>query len=102
MDQYLAAQKAYDDFKRSIDERYNEGIVAERNTRENLAYQEKTNDLKYKQLKEDMNRNIEKISENRSLASESARDKNYLQDKLDDLKENLLKLDLKLVRSKMR
>lgn len=96
MDQYLAAQKAYDDFKRSIDERYNEGIVAERNTRENLAYQEKTNDLKYKQLKEDMNRNIEKISENRSLASESARDKNYLQDKLDDLKRELTEIGLEI------
>ena len=46
MDQYLSAQKSYDDFKRSLDERYNQGIIQERNTRENLAYQEEATDLK--------------------------------------------------------
>lgn len=56
MDQYLSAQKSYDDFKRSLDERYNQGIIQERNTRENLAYQEEATDLKYKQLQDDLNK----------------------------------------------
>ena len=83
MDQYLAAQKSYDDFKRSIDERYNQAIVAERNTRENLAYQEEATDLKYKQLQDDIDKNRNKIAENRALAINSSRQKNNLQNQLD-------------------
>lgn len=89
MDQYLAAQKSYDDFKRSIDERYNQAIVAERNTRENLAYQEEATDLKYKQLQDDIDNNRNKIAENRALAINSSRQKNYLQNQLDNAKRDL-------------
>lgn len=96
MDQYLAAQKSYDDFKRSIDERYNQGIVAERNTRENLAYQEEATDLKYKQLQEDMDSNRNKIAENRALAINSSRQKNYLQNQLDNAKRDLTEIGIKI------
>lgn len=94
MDQYLAAQKSYDDFKRSIDERYNQGIVAERNTRENLAYQEEATDLKYKQLQEDMDSNRNKIAENRALAINSSRQKDYLQNQLDDEKRRMTEISI--------
>ncbi|WP_062551347.1 efflux RND transporter periplasmic adaptor subunit [Peptoniphilus phoceensis] len=96
MDQYLAAQKSYDDFKRSIDERYNQGIVAERNTRENLAYQEEATDLKYKQLQEDMDSNRNKVAENRALAISSSRQKNYLQNQLDNAKRDLTEIGIEI------
>lgn len=96
MDQYLAAQKSYDDFKRSIDERYNQGIVAERNTRENLAYQEEATDLKYKQLQEDMDSNRNKIAENRALAINSSRQKNNLQNQLDNAKRDLTEIGIEI------
>lgn len=73
MDQYLAAQKSYDDFKRSLDEAYNQGMVAEKSTKENLAYQEEATDLKYRQLQDDMNKNANKIADNRALAADKAR-----------------------------
>ena len=79
MDQYLAAEKSYNDFKRSIDERYNQGLVAEKGSRESLAYQEEATDLRYKQLLDDINKNRDKISENKSLASGASRSKDYLQ-----------------------
>lgn len=94
MDQYLAAQKSYDDFKRSIDERYNQAIVAERNTRENLAYQEEATDLKYKQLQDDMDKNRNKIAENRALAINSSRQKDYLQNQLDDEKRRMTEISI--------
>ncbi|MGF0095319.1 efflux RND transporter periplasmic adaptor subunit [Peptoniphilus sp. SGI.035] len=86
MDQYLAAQKAYDDFKRSIDEKYNQGIVAEGDTKENLAYQEEAASLKYKQLQDDMNKNANKISENRAIASDKSKKTSYLQNSLENEK----------------
>lgn len=96
MDQYLAAQKSYDDFKRSIDERYNQGIVAERNTRENLAYQEEATDLKYKQLQEDIDNNRNKVAENRALSINSSRQKNYLQNQLDNAKRDLTEIGIEI------
>lgn len=96
MDQYLAAQKSYDDFKRSIDERYNQGIVAERNTRENLAYQEEATDLKYRQLQEDMDSNRNKIAENRALSINFSRQKNYLQNQLDNAKRDLTEIGIEI------
>lgn len=96
MDQYLAAQKSYDDFKRSIDERYNQAIVAERNTRENLAYQEEATDLKYKQLQDDMDKNRNKIAENRALAINSSRQKNNLQNQLDNAKRYLTEIGIEI------
>ncbi|MDU5806712.1 MAG: efflux RND transporter periplasmic adaptor subunit [Peptoniphilus harei] len=96
MDQYLAAEKSYNDFKRSIDERYNQGLVSEKGTRENLAYQEEATDLRYKQLVEDLNKNRDKISENRSLAYDASRSKDYLQADLDNAKRRLTEIGIEI------
>ena len=96
MDQYLAAEKSYNDFKRSIDERYNQGIVAEKDSRQNLAHQEEASDLRYKQLVEDLNSNKNKIAENRSLARASSRDKDYLQSDLDNAKRRLTEIGIEI------
>lgn len=96
MDQYLSAQKSYDDFKRSLDERYNQGIIQERNTRENLAYQEEATDLKYKQLQDDLNKNANKISDNRAMASDKSRQSAYLQNELDNEKRKLTELGISI------
>ena len=96
MDQYLAAEKSYNDFKRSIDERYNQGIVAEKDSRQNLAHQEEATDLRYKQLVDDLNSNKNKIAENRSLARASSRDKDYLQSDLDNAKRRLTEIGIEM------
>lgn len=96
MDQYLSAQKSYDDFKRSLDERYNQGIIQERNTRENLAYQEEATDLKYKQLQDDLNKNANKISDNRAMAADKSRQSAYLQNELDNEKRRLTELGISI------
>lgn len=96
MDQYLAAQKSYDDFKRSLDESYNQGLVAEKSTRENLAYQEEAIDLKYRQLQDDMNKNANKIADNRALAAEKSRQEAYLQNALDNEKRRLTELGISI------
>ena len=96
MDQYLAAKKSYNDFKRSIDERYNQGLVAEKGSRESLAYQEEATDLRYKQLVDDLNKNRDKISENKSLASGASRSKDYLQADLDNAKRRLTEIGIEI------
>lgn len=96
MDQYLAAQKSYDDFKRSLDESYNQGLVAEKSARENLAYQEEATDLKYKQLQDDMNNNANKIADNRALASEKSRQEVNLQNALENEKRRLTELGISI------
>ncbi|MDU3009843.1 MAG: biotin/lipoyl-binding protein [Peptoniphilus harei] len=96
MDQYLSAQKSYDDFKRSLDERYNQGIIQERNTRENLAYQEEATDLKYKQLQDELSNNANKISDNRAMASDKSRQSAYLQNELEDTKRKLTELGISI------
>lgn len=96
MDQYLAAEKSYNDFKRSIDERYNQGLVAEKGSRESLAYQEEATDLRYKQLVDDINKNRDKISENKSLASGASRSKDYLQADLDNAKRRVTEIGIEI------
>lgn len=96
MDQYLAAQKSYDDFKRSLDESYNQGLVAEKSARENLAYQEEATDLKYRQLQDDMNKNANKIADNRALAADKSRQEAYLQNALDNEKRRLTELGISI------
>ena len=96
MDQYLAAEKSYNDFKRSIDERYNQGIVAENHSRQNLAHRGEATDLRYKQLVEDLNNNRDKIAENRSLARDSSRSKDYLQSDLDNAKRRLTEIGIEI------
>ena len=102
MDQYLAAQKSYDDFKRSLDEAYNQGMVAEKSTRENLAYQEEATDLKYRQLQDDMNKNANKIADNRALAADKARQESYLQNALDNEKRRLTELGISIKEEQAR
>ena len=96
MDQYLAAQKSYDDFKRSLDQAYNQGMVAEKSTRENLAYQEEATDLKYRQLQDEMNKNANKIADNKALAADKARQEDYLQNALDNEKIRLTELGISI------
>ena len=96
MDQYLSAEKSYNDFKRSLEERYNQGIVAEKDSRQNLAHQEEATDLRYKQLVEDLNTNKNKIAENRSLARDSSRSKDYLQSDLDNAKRRLTEIGIEM------
>ena len=96
MDQYLAAQKSYDDFKRSLDEAYNQGMVAEKSARENLAYQEEATDLKYRQLQDEMNKNANKIADNRALAADKSRQEEYLQNALDNEKRRLTELGISI------
>ena len=96
MDQYLAAQKSYDDFKRSLDQAYNQGMVAEKSARENLAYQEEATDLKYRQLQDDMNKNANKIADNRALAAEKSRQEEYLQNALENEKRRLTELGISI------
>lgn len=96
MDQYLSAEKSYNDFKRSLEERYNQGIVAEKDSRENLAHQEESTDLRYKQLVADLNNNKNKIAENRSLAQNSSRAKDYLQGDLDNAKRRLAEIGIEI------
>lgn len=96
MDQYLSAEKSYNDFKRSLEERYNQGIVAEKDSRQNLAHQEESTDLRYKQLVADLNNNKNKIAENRSLAQNSSRAKDYLQGDLDNAKRRLAEIGIEI------
>lgn len=96
MDQYLAAQKSYDDFRRSLNEAYNQGMVAEKSARENLAYQEEATDLKYRQLQDDMNKNANKIADNRALAAEKSRQEDYLQNALENEKRRLTELGISI------
>ncbi|MBU5669793.1 HlyD family efflux transporter periplasmic adaptor subunit [Peptoniphilus sp. MSJ-1] len=86
LDQYLLAQKNYDDYKRSLDERYNEGVVAERSSREAAAYQEEAQNLRYKQQKEDIDKNVNEAAEKRAMAIDKSRQKNSLQNEVDNLK----------------
>ncbi|MDU4045330.1 MAG: biotin/lipoyl-binding protein [Peptoniphilus harei] len=102
MDQYLSAQKSYDDFKRSLDERYNQGIIQERNTRENLAYQEEATDLKYKQLQDELSNNANKITDNRAMASDKSRQSAYLQNELEDTKRKLTELGIEMKKEQGR
>lgn len=96
MDQYLAAEKSYNDFKRSLDEKYNQGLVAEKGSRESLAYQEEATDLRYKQLVDDLNKNRDKISQNKSLAYGASRSKDYLQADLDNAKRRLTEIGIEI------
>lgn len=102
MDQYLSAEKSYNDFKRSLEERYNQGIVAEKDSRENLAHQEESTDLRYKQLVADLNNNKNKIAENRSLAQNSSRAKDYLQSDLDNAKRRLTDIGIEMKKEQGR
>lgn len=94
-DAYNAAKKAYEDYKSSIDLGYNPEIVGEKNSRENLAYQEESGNLKFRQLQSDYNDNIVKASENRKLAREKEIEKNRIQNEIDNLNRILTEIGIK-------
>lgn len=102
MDQYLAAQKSYDDFKRSLDQAYNQGMVAEKATRENLAYQEEATDLKFRQLQDEMNKNANKVADSRALAGDKSRQGAYLQNALENEKRRLTELGISIKEEQAR
>lgn len=85
LDAYKSAQKTYEDYKNSLEKQYNPEIVGEKNSRENLAYGEKSSQLKYNQLINDFSDNKRKSSENRVLAEECKSRIDAIQSKIDYL-----------------
>lgn len=85
LDAYKSAQKTYEDYKNSLEKQYNPEIVGEKNSRENLAYGEKSSQLKYNQLINDFSDNKKKSSENRVLAEECKSRIDAIQSRIDDL-----------------
>lgn len=85
LDAYKSAQKTYEDYKNSLEKQYNPEIVGEKNSRENLAYGEKSSQLKYNQLINDFSDNKKKSSENRVLAQDCNSRIDAIQSRIDDL-----------------
>lgn len=88
-DSYKQAKKTYEDFKRSVEEGYNPDLIAEKNERENLSYQEKSGQKKYNQLNETIHENQRDIKENRNRASELESDISRTESRIDSLNRNL-------------
>ena len=85
LDAYKSAQKTYEDYKNSLEKQYNPEIVGEKNSRENLAYGEKSSQLKYNQLINDFSDNKRKSSDKRVLAEECKSRIDAIQSKIDYL-----------------
>ena len=85
LDAYKSAQKTYEDYKNSLEKQYNPEIVGEKNSRENLAYGEKSSQLKYNQLINDFSDNNKKSSDNRVLAEDCNSRIDAIQSRIDDL-----------------
>lgn len=85
LDAYKSAQKTYEDYKNSLEKQYNPEIIGEKNSRENLAYGEKSSQLKYNQLINDFSDNKKKSSENRVLAEDCNSRIDDIQSRIDDL-----------------
>ena len=85
LDAYKSAQKTYEDYKNSLEKQYNPEIIGEKNSRENLAYGEKSSQLKYNQLINDFSDNKKKSSENRVLAEDCNSRIDAIQSRIDDL-----------------
>lgn len=85
LDAYKSAQKTYEDYKNSLEKQYNPEIVGEKNSRETLAYGEKSSQLKYNQLINDFSDNKKKSSENRVLAEDCNSRIDAIQSRIDDL-----------------
>ena len=85
LDAYKSAQKTYEDYKNSLEKQYNPEIVGEKNSRENLAYGEKSSQLKYNQLINDFSDNKKKSSDNRVLAEDCNSRIEAIQSRIDDL-----------------
>lgn len=85
LDAYKSAQKTYEDYKNSLEKQYNPEIVGEKNSRENLAYGEKSSQLKYNQLINDFSDNKKKSSDKRVLAEDCNSRIDAIQSRIDDL-----------------
>ena len=85
LDAYKSAQKTYEDYKNSLEKQYNPEIIGEKNSRENLAYGEKSSQLKYNQLINDFSDNKKKSSDNRVLAEDCNSRIDAIQSRIDDL-----------------
>ena len=85
LDAYKSAQKTYEDYKNSLEKQYNPEIIGEKNSRENLAYGEKSSQLKYNQLINDFSDNKRKSSDKRVLAEECKSRIDAIQSKIDYL-----------------
>lgn len=85
LDAYKSAQKTYEDYKNSLEKQYNPEIVGEKNSRENLAYGEKSSQLKYNQLINEFSDNKKKSSDNRVLAEDCNSRIDAIQSRIDDL-----------------
>lgn len=85
LDAYKSAQKTYEDYKNSLEKQYNPEIVGEKNSRENLAYGEKSSQLKYNQLINEFSDNKKKSSDNRVLAQDCNSRIDAIQSRIDDL-----------------
>lgn len=85
LDAYKSAQKTYEDYKNSLEKQYNPEIIGEKNSRENLAYGEKSSQLKYNQLINDFSDNKKKSSDNRVLAQDCNSRIDAIQSRIDDL-----------------
>lgn len=96
LDAYKSAQKTYEDYKNSLEKQYNPEIIGEKNSRENLAYGEKSSQLKYNQLINDFSDNKKKSSENRVLAQDCNSRIDAIQSRIDDLTRKSTDIGIKM------
>lgn len=82
-DAWQSAEKTYNDYKRSLEERYNPEIIAEKNTRQNLSYAEESGTLKYQQLQEDLANNVKDARANRDMAAAKHSEKDSIRGQMD-------------------
>lgn len=104
LDAYKSAQKTYEDYKNSLEKQYNPEIVGEKNSRENLAYAEKSSKLKIDQLNRDLSESMNKSSENRGLAFDKENEAAAIQNNIDNLTRYSTELGIKMtdLQSQMR
>lgn len=104
LDAYKSAQKTYEDYKNSLEKQYNPEIIGEKNSRENLAYAEKSSKLKIDQLNHDLSESMNKSSENRGLAFDKENEAAAIQNNIDNLTRYSTELGIKMtdLQSQMR
>ncbi|MDO5714138.1 MAG: efflux RND transporter periplasmic adaptor subunit [Tissierellia bacterium] len=94
-DAWQSAEKAYNDYKKSLDEGYHPEVLNENNSKKEFSYQEKNSLNKYKQLENERDYNINKISEYRDLIAKKEKDRKYWQDYYNDLDRQSTELSIK-------
>lgn len=93
-DAWQSAEKTYNDYKKSIDERYHPEIVAEKSTRQNLSYAEESGALKYQQLQDDFSKNLNDARANRDMAASKNAEKDSLRADMDNLERRATELSI--------